>query len=117
MEVVLKNWLDDVLMDLHSNHSEGYVKQYRQAAERYLRIARLHGPYQAAMSLCVEVAGVKNVDNSPKLLLHDHIFNLLGYEEGWLVTAINEERDPMKCLELGSLMMLFLIRICDRLQK
>lgn len=115
MEVVLKNWIEDVVTELRSTRSDGFIKQYKEAALRYLRIGRQHGPYQAAMLLCNEVAGVKNVDNSPKLLLHDHIFKFLGYDEGWLVTALSEEPDPMKRLEQASHMMLFLMRIHDHL--
>ncbi len=115
MEVVLQNWIEGVLTELHSSRSPAYIKQYRQSAERYLRVSRQHGPYQAALLLCNEIRGVKNVEGSPKVLLHDHIFKLLGYEEGWLASAISEERDPLKCLEQGSRMTLFLMRICDRL--
>ncbi len=115
MEVVLKSWIEDVLTELRSNRTDGFIKQYKQAAERYLRVARHHGPYQTAMLICNEIAGVKDVDNSPKLLLHDHIFKFLGYKEGWLATVISEEPDPMKRLEQASSMMLFLMRIRDRL--
>jgi len=115
MEVVLKNWIEDVLTELRSTRTEGYIKQYKQAAERYLRVGRQHGPYQAAMLICNEVAKANNPDDSPKLLLHDHIFKFLGYDEGWLAMAISEEPDPMKRLAQTSDMMLFLMRIRDHL--
>ena len=115
MEVVLKTLIEDVLTELRATRKEGYIKQYKQAAERYLRVGRQHGPYQMAMLLCNEVAGATNPDSSPKLLLHDHIFKFLGYDEGWLVTAISEEPDPVKRLELVSQIMLFLARIRDHL--
>lgn len=115
MEVVLKNWIGDVLEELRTTRAEGYIKQYKQAAERYLRVGRIHGPYQAAMLICNEVANANNLDTSPKLLLHDHIFKFLGFDQGWLVTAMSEEPDPMKRLEQASYMMLFLMRICDHL--
>ena len=115
MEVVLQNWIEDILKELHSTYSAGYISQYRQTAERYLRIGRLHGPYQAAMLLCNEIAGLKDVERSPKVLLHDHILNFLGYKEGWLASAISKESDPLKSLEMGSHMMQFLMLIRDRL--
>jgi hypothetical protein len=115
MEVVLKNWFEDVLTELRSTRTEGYIKQYKQAAERYLRVGRQHGPYQMAMLICNEVVSAKDPDSSPKLLLHDHIFKFLGYKEGWLVTALSEEPDPVKRLEQVSQMMLFLMRIRDHL--
>jgi hypothetical protein len=115
MEIVLNNWVEDVLKDLRSGRTPGYVKQYKDAAQRYLRVCRQHGPYQAAMLLCTEVAGLDNVEQSPKLLLHDHIFKFLGYEDGWLATILSEEPDPLKRLEQASHTTLFLMRVCDRL--
>ncbi len=115
MEIVLKNWIEEVVAELRSTRSDGFIKQYKQAAERYLRVVRQHGPYQTAMLICNEVADVKNVDSSPKLLLHDHIFKFLGFDQGWLVTAISEEPDQMKRLEQISHLTLFLMRIRDHL--
>lgn len=115
MEVVLKNWIGDVVTELRATRAEGYIKQYKQAAERYLRVCRMHGSYQAAMLICNEVANAKNPDTNPKLLLHDHIFKFLGFDEGWLATAMSEETDPMRRLEQASHMALFLMRIRDHL--
>ena len=115
MEVVLKTLIEDVLTELRATRKEGYIKQYKQAAERYLRVGRQHGPYQMAMLMCNELANTNNPDDSPRLLLHDHLFKFLGYDEGWLATAISEETDPMKQLDQVSRMMLFLTRICDHL--
>ena len=76
-----------------------FVHHYNCAVASFLRLCRLHGPFQAAAYLDLDIEGTSSDSTPSKIAFRDHLIKALGKQHAKLSPALSEETDSRRSLD------------------